>query len=141
MKLLSFRIQNYCSISDSGLVSVGRICPLVGRNESGKTNLLRALASLNGPEGPGVLDRNKDFPRNRRWSECTDETPVVELTWALVDNEAEELSAIWTQAKTAEVISISRGYGPEISVEIAADSLEIDAKQTTRNVKNSNGPL
>src|SRR6056297_78651 len=137
MKLLSFSIQNYRSISDSGVVSVDRICPLVGRNESGKTNLLRALASLNGPEGPAVLDRNKDFPRNRRLNECTEETHVVNTKWALSEGEAEALRDVWPRARADEPVTVFRGYGPNLSVSIAADVLEMDANQIARDVKNA----
>jgi len=55
MQLLSFRVQNYRSIIDSGEISVSRITALLGRNESGKSNLLRALHSLNPIEGFDAL--------------------------------------------------------------------------------------
>ena len=51
MKLKQFRIQNYRSISDSGIILVGQLTSLLGRNESGKSNLLRALHSLNPSDG------------------------------------------------------------------------------------------
>jgi AAA15 family ATPase/GTPase len=47
MKLLEFQITNYRSINDSGPVAVHKITSLVGRNESGKSNLLLALRALN----------------------------------------------------------------------------------------------
>ena len=47
MKLERFRISNFRSINDSGSIGLADTTALVGRNESGKTNLLQALASLN----------------------------------------------------------------------------------------------
>jgi recombinational DNA repair ATPase RecF len=69
MKLMTFQIMNFRSINDSGLVSVANLTSLVGRNESGKSNLLLGLLTLNPPGGPKDLNGIKDFPRHRRLSE------------------------------------------------------------------------
>jgi predicted ATP-dependent endonuclease of OLD family len=45
MELKSFRVRNFRSINDSGEIDVSRITALLGRNESGKSNILRALHS------------------------------------------------------------------------------------------------
>ncbi|PJN92917.1 hypothetical protein CNY89_18780, partial [Amaricoccus sp. HAR-UPW-R2A-40] len=47
MKLKSFRVENFRSINDSGDIDVADITALLGRNESGKSNLLLGLRSLN----------------------------------------------------------------------------------------------
>ena len=47
MRLKSFEISNYQSVLSSGVVTVGDITCLVGKNEAGKTALLRALYKLN----------------------------------------------------------------------------------------------
>jgi recombinational DNA repair ATPase RecF len=51
MELKSFRVRNFRSINDSGEIDVSRITALLGRNESGKSNILRALHSLNPASG------------------------------------------------------------------------------------------
>ena len=44
----SVRIQNFRSINDTGQVDLeSEITALIGRNESGKTNFLKALQSFN----------------------------------------------------------------------------------------------
>jgi AAA15 family ATPase/GTPase len=43
MKLLSVRVENYRSIEDSEEFTCDEITALVGKNESGKTNILKAL--------------------------------------------------------------------------------------------------
>lgn len=80
MKLETFRVCNYRSINDSGDIDVSRITALLGRNESGKSNLLRALHSLNPIEGACALKPIKDFPRHRRLEECTEDMPVLSTT-------------------------------------------------------------
>lgn len=76
MKLESFRVWNFRSINDSGSINVSQITALLGRNESGKSNLLLALKSLNPIEGFAALNKIKDFPRHRRLEECTDAVKV-----------------------------------------------------------------
>jgi recombinational DNA repair ATPase RecF len=72
MEPQSFRVTNFRSIDDSGEIKVARITALLGRNESGKSNLLLALRSLNPVEGFAALNPIKDFPRHRRLEECSD---------------------------------------------------------------------
>ena len=43
MRLQSFSVTNFRSITDSGRVDVSQITAILGRNESGKSNLLRGL--------------------------------------------------------------------------------------------------
>jgi len=110
MELKIFRITNFRSINDSGQVTVAKLTTLVGRNESGKSNLLLGLKTLNPPGGPKDLNRIKDFPRHRRLTECTDGTPVVSTTWALDESEQSELAAIFPRAAGVTHLSISRDY-------------------------------
>lgn len=110
MKLESFRVRNYRSINDSGEISASRITALLGRNESGKSNLLRALHSLNPIEGFAALKPIKDFPRHRRLEECTDETPVLSTTWVLDDYEKEALLEVLPRAAEVERVTIGRNY-------------------------------
>lgn len=110
MKLESFQVQNYRSINDSGEIAVSRITSLLGRNESGKSNLLRALHSLNPIEGFSALNPIKDFPRHRRLEECTDTTPVLSTTWVLDDNDNNALVAILARAQEVKKVIIGRSY-------------------------------
>lgn len=110
MRLESFQVRNYRSINDSGEISVSRITALLGRNESGKSNLLRALHSLNPIDGIEPLKPIKDFPRHRRLEECTDETPVVSTTWILDEDDKEDLIEILPRATDVSKVTISRSY-------------------------------
>ena len=47
MKLKQFRIQGYRCIHDTGVVSISDASTLIGKNESGKTAILKGLACLN----------------------------------------------------------------------------------------------
>lgn len=113
MQLKSFRVTNFRSIKDSGNIDVSRITALLGRNESGKSNLLRGLHSLNPLEGFSALDPIKNFPRDRRLEECNDHTQVVTATWELDDNEKGELLEILPRATGVSNVVIGRCYEGE----------------------------
>lgn len=110
MKLISFRVTNFRSINDSGVISAAKVTTLVGRNESGKTNLLLGLHNLNPPGGPKDLSAIKDFPRHRRMSECKPDTPVVETVWELDAAERARLVGLFPRAKSVTQVSIGRAY-------------------------------
>jgi predicted ATP-dependent endonuclease of OLD family len=110
MNLRSFRVRNFRSINDSGHIDVSKITALIGRNESGKTNLLRALESLNPADGIEALNPIKDFPRHRRLEECTDKTDVLSTLWELSDGERSELLKILPRAKDVKTVEIGRWY-------------------------------
>jgi predicted ATP-dependent endonuclease of OLD family len=110
MRLISFRVQNYRSINDSGDIAVSKLTSLVGRNESGKTNLLLALQTLNPAGGIKDLLPIKDFPRQRRLGECTNGTPVVSTTWELNDSEQGDLATKFPRATGVTLVKITRSY-------------------------------
>lgn len=116
MRLESFRVRNYRSINDSGEIAVSRITALLGRNESGKSNLLRALHSLNPIAGFEALKPIKDFPRHRRLEECTDDTPVLSTTWILDDDAKEDLLEVLPRATEVSQVVIGRSYGKSRTV-------------------------
>lgn len=117
MKLTTFQITNFRSINNSGPVTINKLTSIVGRNESGKSNLLLGLKTLNPPGGPIDLNRIKDFPRHRRLSECTDDTPVVDTVWEFDENEQSELTKIFPRASGVTHVNIGRTYkGPTRSV-------------------------
>lgn len=128
MKIKNFQILNFRSINDSGVIAASRITALLGRNESGKSNLLRGLHTLNPAGGFVALNPIKDFPRHRRLTECTDSTPVVSSAWELDDSERAELTSIWPRAKDVTEVQIGRHYGAKsrwARINVSASSFNI----------------
>ncbi|HET6321675.1 MAG TPA: AAA family ATPase [Hyphomicrobium sp.] len=138
MILESFQVTNFRSINSSGDIKVSRITALLGRNESGKSNLLRALQSLNPAGGFAALNPIKDFPRHRRLEECKPDTPVVASTWRLTDEERAELTAILPRAASVTHVEIGRNYEAkhEVSFPNVADQVfdEAHVKAQIRKV-------
>ena len=87
MKALRFRIQNFRNIDDSGWIDLDQVTVFVGRNESGKTSLLKALHKFN-PATPEPYDAQREFPRDRytsdylphhrKWTVCSIEFEIAE---------------------------------------------------------------
>lgn len=138
MRLESFNVTNFRSINDSGLVDVSQITAILGRNESGKSNLLRALHSLNPAEGFSALSPIKDFPRHRRLEECTDDTHVVSTRWSLDADEQAELVEIFPRAVGVRYVTVSRPYSKKHFVvldDLSAQAFEdADIKGKIRKV-------
>lgn len=87
MRLTSFQIGPYRNVLDTTEVTAdGEVTVLVGKNESGKTNLLHALHALNPANGDRGFPR-LDYPRwlqkrHERSGEYADAHPVT-VTFAL----------------------------------------------------------
>lgn len=130
MLLKTFRIRNFRSVNDSGEIDASRITALLGRNESGKSNILRGLYSLNPAEGFKALNPIKDFPRHRKLTDCKDCTPVVDSTWTLSESERAELVAIWPRADGVTHVTVARSYqGKTRSVGIPVDVIAFDISE------------
>jgi hypothetical protein len=64
MQLIRARVQNFKSISDSGVVSVDpKVTVFVGQNEAGKTAFLQALHKARAADGESGYDQTMDYPR------------------------------------------------------------------------------
>jgi hypothetical protein len=59
-----FKVTNFRNIDDSGWIPLERVTAFVGRNESGKTALLKALHKFN-PATPEPYNPQREFPRDR----------------------------------------------------------------------------
>ena len=66
MRLTQFRVRDYRSVHDSGVILVEPDKTLlVGVNEAGKTALLRALQQMKAPRDTEGFSALRDYPRSR----------------------------------------------------------------------------
>lgn len=135
MKLIAFRVTMYKGIIDSGWVDVNDLTVLVGKNESGKTSLLRALHKLNpyNPDSdgqdldlyeqdpdlykdkPDAYQMDWEWPRAHRHKQ--DEYQVVCLArFRLSDQEKSEFAQITGQEEIPDTIEVSRNYGGQLKI-------------------------
>lgn len=64
MRATKFRVENFRNIEDSGWIPLDDVTAFVGRNEAGKTALLKALHLFN-PATPERHNPKQDYPRDR----------------------------------------------------------------------------
>lgn len=97
MKLIQAHVTDYKCIDDSNPVEIDQVTCLVGKNESGKTTFLEALAKLSPLEGDAVFGE-LDYPRKRlrdyRAKKAEEEkVQAVSATFELTKQEMQALEA------------------------------------------------
>lgn len=116
MQLVQFRVQNYKIIEDTGWIPVHNLTIFVGKNESGKSAIFRALSKLNPSDGEGY-DGLKEFPRDRYASEITREDwPVASGRFTISGDEQRDLSTISELCKEVTEIEVTRHYTGRYSI-------------------------
>lgn len=97
MKLIRTQITNFRSVEDSGIFEVGDLTCLVGKNEAGKTAILKALHGI-APTDDFSYDRTRDYPR--RFLSKFDErhidgnSPVARTWWRLDESDILEIEKL-----------------------------------------------
>jgi predicted ATP-dependent endonuclease of OLD family len=108
MRLKEFRVANYRAILDSSWIDVSDITVVVGKNESGKTGLLRALHKFKPFKAePYVIER--EWPRGHR-KERSPDAVVVEARFGFDATELTELAKLGDQASNVHTVQIAKTY-------------------------------
>src|SRR6202521_103708 len=116
MQLTAFQIFKYRNIEDSGLVKLAdRLTCIVGKNQSGKTNLLQALQKLNPHDKTIKYDLRSDWPRGGRRTK--DETQVVCKAHFDLKAERRELAGLTESAIPPTKAVVTKNYAGEYTVE------------------------
>ncbi len=126
MKAIRFRVQNFRNIDDSDWIELERITAFVGRNESGKTSLLKALHKFNSTT-PEPYDAQREFPRDRYtrdyvangsngedWPVCSVEFEIPEILRVEIAELLEE------DEKSPEKVTATRYYDGSLKFEYAS---------------------
>lgn len=118
MKLVNIRIQNYKTIDDTDWIPIDpKVTALVGKNESGKTSIMRALWKSRNVIG-AKFDKLLDYPRQRYAKERRQKQDVVTLEFLLSPAEGEELRTQFPIPVAAELerVIVKTSYDGEDNV-------------------------
>ncbi len=144
MKATRFRVRNFRNIEDSGWVDLERLTAVVGRNESGKSSLLKALHKFN-PAKPEPYDAQREFPRDRYTRDYLaggakgGEWPVCSVEFEIPAEIREKIARLLDPAQNPPVNvtatrcfdgSLRLSYSPRIEANALAPDLAIDALRT-----------
>ena len=120
MKLtaMRFRVLNYRNIDDSGWIPLERVTAFVGRNEAGKTALLKALHKFN-PAIEESYNAQREFPRERFTSEYRDggDWPVCRVEFELSAEFRKELGKRLNSAQIPQKAILTRYYDGSLEYE------------------------
>ncbi|WP_338760595.1 AAA family ATPase [Nocardia vulneris] len=128
MKFVSFRIEKFRNILDSGWIAVNDITCLVGKNESGKTALLHALYRLN-PAYGAEFNPNEHYPRrlltSDKGSGAIDQAKAVTGIFELSDDDIKSVEThLGAGAIKSRRFEFTRGYsGTDATVELDAAAI------------------
>ena len=126
MKLTKIRITNFQSIHDSTEFDIADVTCLVGKNEAGKTALLKALYRLNPViESDGTLDAVEDYPR-QAVSDYEDDieagraepAQVVHATYALEPDDIAAVENVFGQKCLSDdnpAVTLHKGYSNRVT--------------------------
>ena len=145
MKLIKVRITNFQSIQDSTEFDIDDVTCLVGKNEAGKTALLKALYRLNPiNEKDGNFDPTHDYPRHtvvdyKRDIDANhkEQAEVVRATYALEDDDiaaVKETAGIeYLFDDDPSIVTLHKGYSNQLTYDrsdVSIDKCESDIAES-----------
>jgi len=120
MEIKAFRVQMYRCILDSDWIEVTPLTVVVGKNEAGKTTLLRALHKFN-PFKPEPYSIDREWPRGHR-KERNDKQVVCAVRFELSPEEIAELAKITDQPlDNISTLEVTKDYAGRFEVEFPSD--------------------
>jgi predicted ATP-dependent endonuclease of OLD family len=119
MRLTSFNVHEFRSVWDSGKIEVGDVTCLVGKNEAGKTSLLKALYRI-APivSDDAVFDATDDYPRKESGDyfhdvESGTRSPasVIVTEFALESDDVTVIEQVFgSKALQGQALGLTTGY-------------------------------
>ena len=126
MRAIRFRVQNFRNIDDSDWIALEKVTAFVGRNESGKTSLLKALHKFN-PATPEPYDAQREFPRDRYTRDYVSngskgrDWPVCSVEFEIPEELRIEIGELLEEAgKPPEKVAATRYYDGSLKLEYAS---------------------
>lgn len=123
MRAIRFRVQNFRNIDDSDWIALEKVTAFVGRNESGKTSLLKALHKFN-PATPEAYDAQREFPRDRYTRDYIsngsngEEWPVCSVEFEIPEKLQIEIGKLLEEdEKPPEKVTVTRYYDGSLELE------------------------
>jgi energy-coupling factor transporter ATP-binding protein EcfA2 len=118
LKAIRFRVQNFRNIDDSGWIPLEKVIAFVGRNESGKTTLLKALHKFN-PATPEPYNPQREFPRDRYTREFRNgaDWPVCSVAFEIGEPLRQEIEAILDGSPPPQEAICTRFYDGSLQIQ------------------------
>ena len=120
MQLKSFRVRKFRNIEDSGEVELlDALTCVVGKNQAGKSALLRALHKFN-PHRPAPYDMRREWPRGQR-TDRNEKQVVCEVHFVLSPEEVETLTKIAGRELSSAEVVVNKDYAGNFEIQFPKD--------------------
>ena len=127
MQLKAFRVRKFRNIEDSGEVELlDALNCVVGKNQAGKSALLRALHKFN-PHVPASYDMRREWPRGQRTKRNMKQA-VCEVRFTLAPEELKKLGEIAGQELSGGDVVVSKDYEGNFEVRFPEDGPFLPSK-------------
>ena len=121
MQIKAFRVRKFRNIEDSGEVELlDALTCVVGKNQAGKSALLRALSKFN-PHLDAPYDLRREWPRGQRNQRNKKQT-VCEVRFTLSSEELKKLGEIAGQELTNADIVVTKDYEGKFKIQVPEDA-------------------
>lgn len=130
MWLESINIGLFRNFTEEQHMTVERdVTCLIGKNESGKTTVLKALHRLNPANNPDFFNETKDYPRRylardrRKAGGTLDDVAPISASFALEDEDVDVLAGTFGDVSfpPSTRVKAQRTYGGELQVDVVCD--------------------
>ena len=121
MQLKAFRVQKFRNIEDSGEVDLtDALACVVGKNQAGKSALLRGLHKFN-PHRPAPYDMRRDWPRGQRTKRDKKQV-VCQVRFTLSPEELKKLGEIAGRELSGADVVVTKDYDGKFGIQLPEDS-------------------
>lgn len=132
MRLKKFKIQNFRSLIDSGIINVTSITALIGANESGKSSILQGLATLSMDSKYEYFDLTELNSIMKKYNDGELLPENIEIVWTefeLTEDEKSELKNIAQETQTnLTSIEISKYFDESYEVVITDKKFRVPSR-------------
>ena len=121
MQLKAFRVRKYRNIENSGEIELlDPLTCVVGKNQAGKSALLRALHKFN-PHHPAPYDMRSEWPRGQR-TKRNKKQVVCEVRFTLSPKDLEKLGEIARQELRGKHVVVTKDYEGTFEIQFPKDT-------------------
>ncbi|MGD6933626.1 MAG: AAA family ATPase [Candidatus Bathyarchaeia archaeon] len=135
MRMIRFRVQNYKNIEDTDWVNCEALTCFVGKNESGKSSVLRGLSKLN-PSDDEKYNGLKEFPRKRYSTDFKQsDWAVSSVDFELSNEEMAEIATICPLLSSVKRVICTRRYSWKLEVDFGFSIPVVSWKKYVSSLK------
>jgi len=120
LRATKFKVTNFRNINDSGWIHLERITAFVGRNESGKTTLLKGLHKFNAASKE-KYEAQREFPRDRFTRDykvsSAGDIPVCAVEFSVTPEFTDLVTKTLLFTAAPETVVCTRFYDMSLTVE------------------------